>query len=379
MGSVQLKTWQDCEDFIRGCVFMGTGGGGDPEWGERMLRSALDEGLTVAWVDVDEIPDDVWTVTPYGMGSIAPLTQETLDEIEKRGLEDRLGYAAMEEAIKELGDYMGETIGCLVCAELGGGNSAAPLVTGARMGIPVVDGDYAGRAVPEELQATPFIYGKHGWPVASVDKWGNIVIIKYTVDSYMLERVGKLLAVAAYGMTMQAGTPLSAPDMKEVLVRGTLTKSLALGRAIREAREKGDDPIDAAVQVTGGWRLFEGVVSGKEWEDRDGYMFGTNHVRGTGDYEGQTLDVWYKNENHVSWLNGKPWICSPDMVILAYRESGEGITNTDIKEGDEVAAVGVKGLEVFRTEFGLDQAAGPRYFGFDIDYVPIEELMEGRQ
>jgi hypothetical protein len=46
--------------------------------------------------------------------------------------------------------------------------------------------------------------------IASVDKWGNIVIIKYTVDSYMLERVGKLLAVAAYGMTMQAGTPLPA-------------------------------------------------------------------------------------------------------------------------------------------------------------------------
>jgi DUF917 family protein len=378
MSSVQLKTWQDCEDFIRGCVFMGTGGGGEPEWGERMLRSALDEGLTIEWVDADDIPDDVWTVTPYGMGSIAPLTQETLDEIERRGLEDKLGDASMEEAIKELGNYLGQPIGCLVCAELGGGNSAAPLVTGARMGIPVVDGDYSGRAVPEELQSTPFIYGKHGWPVASVDQWGNIVIIKYTVDSYMLERVGKLLAVAAYGSTMQAGTPLPAPEMKEVLVRGTLTKSLALGRAIREAREKGADPIDAAVEVTQGWRLFEGVVSGKEWEDRDGYMFGTNHIKGTGDYDGKTLDVWFKNENHVSWLNGEPWICSPDMVILARKESGEGITNTDIKEGDEVVAVGVKGLEVFRTQFGLDQASGPRYFGFDIDYAPIEELMKAR-
>ena len=379
MGSVQLKRWRDCEDFIRGCVFMGTGGGGEREWGERMLRSALDEGLTIEWVDVEDIPDDVWTVTPYGMGSIAPLTQETLDEIEKRGLQDKLGDAAMEEAIKELGEYLGQPIGCLVCAELGGGNSAAPLVTGARMGIPVVDGDYAGRAIPEEVQGTPFIHGKHGWPVASVDEWGDIVIIKSAVDSYMLERVGKLLAVAAYGSTMQAGTPLPAPEMKEVLVRGTLTKSLALGRAIREARERGADPIDAAVELTEGWRLFEGVVGGKEWEDRDGYMFGTNHVKGTGDYEGQTLDVWYKNENHVSWLNGEPWICSPDMVILARKESGEGITNTDIKEGDAVVAVGVKGLEIFRTEFALDQAAGPRYFGFDIDYVPIEQLMKGRQ
>ena len=379
MGSVQLQTWQHCEDFIRGCVFMGTGGGGDPEWGERMLRPALDEGLTIGWVDADDIPDDVWTATPYGMGSIAPLAQETLDKIEEMGLEDKLGDTSMEEAVKELGNYLGQPIGCPVCAELGGGNSAAPLVTGARMGIPVVDGDYAGRAGPDEVQGTPFIHGKHSWPVANVDRWGNIAIIKYTVNSYMTERLGKMLAVAAFGITTQAGTPLPAGEMKEVLVHGTLTKCLALGRAIREAREKGDDPLDAALQVTGGWRLFEGVVSGKEWEDRDGYMFGTTHVKGTGDFRGQTLDVWFKNENHVSWLNGQPWVCSPDLVVLARPESGEGITNTQIKEGDAVVAVGVKGLEVFRTTFGLDRASGPRYFGFDIDYIPIEELMKTRQ
>ncbi|HJX39717.1 MAG TPA: DUF917 domain-containing protein, partial [Anaerolineae bacterium] len=189
----------------------------------------------------------------------------------------------------------------------------------------------------------------------------------------------KMLAVAAFGITTQAGTPLPAAEMKEVLVHGTLTKCLALGRAIREAREKGDNPIDAAVAVTGGWRLFEGVVSGKEWEDRDGYMFGTTHIKGSGEYQGQTLDVWFKNENHVSWLNRKPWVCSPDLVTLARRESGEGITNTQINQGDEVVAVGVKGLEVFRTEYGLNQAAGPRYFGFDIDYLPIEELMKARK
>src|SRR4030042_6468303 len=335
MGSVQLQTWQDCEDFIRGGVFRGTGGGGDPEWGERMLRRARERGLTLEWVEADDIPDDVWTVTPYGMGSIAPLTQETLDKIEELGLEDKLGDAAMEAAIRELGDYLGQPIGCLVCAELGGGNSAAALVTGARMGIPVVDGDYAGRAIPDEVQGTPFIYGKHSWPVANVDRWGNVAIIKYTVNTYMTERLGKMLAGAGFGITPPAGTPLPAAGMKEVLVHGTLTKCLALGRAIREAREKGSDPFDAAVAATGGWRLFEGVVAGKEWEDRDGYMFGTTHIKGSGEYKGQTLDVWFKNENHVSWLNRKPWVCSPDLVTLARRESGEGSTNNKIKQGDE--------------------------------------------
>ena len=379
MGNTVLRTRQDCEDLVQGCLVMGTGGGGSSEWGMRMFTAALDEGITLEWVDVDDIPDDVWTVTPYGMGSIAPVSQETLDQIERLGLADRFGDAAMAEAIKELGDYLGEPIGCLVPAELGAGNTPAPLVTGARLGIPVVDGDYAGRAIPEEMQGTPYLYGKDSWPLASVDRWGNTAIIKRTASPHMLERIGKMLAVAAYGFTMMAATPLRGREMKEILVRGTLSKCLAIGRAIRQAREKGEDPIHALLEVTGGWLLFDGVVSGKEWEDREGYMFGTNHLKGTGDYEGHSLDVWFKNENHVSWLDGKPWVCSPDLVTLVRRDTGEGITNTDIKEGDEVVAVGIKGLEAFRTEFGLNEAAGPRYYGFDIDYVPIEELVEERQ
>jgi DUF917 family protein len=379
MPSGKLQSLEDCEDFILGCLFLATGGGGSPEKGRRMLKGALEDGITPEWVDASRIPDDVWTVTPYGMGSIAPVSQDTQQEIERLGLVPRFGDEAMAEVVKELGEYLGKPIGCLVPAEIGAGNSPAPLVTGARLGIPVVDGDYAGRAVPEEMQATTYLHGKNTWPVANVDKWGNVAIVKYAVSSHMFERIGKMLAVAAYGGTTMAGTPLPAREMKEVLVHGTLTKCLAIGQAMRRARIKGDDPIDAALKVTGGWRLFEGVVTGKEWEDRGGYMFGTTHVKGTGAYEGRTFDVWFKNENHVSWMNGEPWICSPDLVSLLRKDSGEGTTNSHIKEGDEVVAVGMKGLEAFRTEFGLNKAAGPRYFGFDIDYRPIEELAAERE
>jgi DUF917 family protein len=372
----KLANLQDCEDFVQGCLFMGTGGGGGVDWGMSMLKEALNDSLPLEWVDVDEIPDEALTVTSYGMGTIAPTTQETLDEIEHLGLQDRFGFRSMEEAVKELGEYMGKPVGCLVPAELGAGNTPAPLVTGARLGIPVVDGDYAGRAIPDEMQGTPYLYGKHSWPFASVDKWGNVAIVKYTVSPHMLERIGKYLAVAAFGNTTMAATPLPADEMKAILVPGTLTKCLDLGRKMRLARQKGDDPIEVALQVTGGWRLFEGVVSRKEWEDRGGYMFGTTYLEGTGQFAGRTFSVWFKNENHVSHLNGKPYVCSPDLVVLAHKGSGLGTTNTLIKEGDQIVAVGIKGLESFRTPFGLDEAAGPRYFGFDIDYVPIETLMK---
>ena len=68
-----LSTIQDCDDLIRGCLFMGTGGGGSAEEGRDIFTAALEEGLKIEWVDVDDISNDTWTVSPYAMGSIALL------------------------------------------------------------------------------------------------------------------------------------------------------------------------------------------------------------------------------------------------------------------------------------------------------------------
>ena len=68
---VMIKTDQEIQDFVRGCTFMGTGGGGDPQVGIAWLKAARDEGIEITWVDRTEIPDDTWTVCPFLMGSIA--------------------------------------------------------------------------------------------------------------------------------------------------------------------------------------------------------------------------------------------------------------------------------------------------------------------
>jgi len=370
-----LTTVQDCEDFVSGCMFMGTGGGGGREWGLGMLTAALAEGLPLEWTDLADIPDGAWSCTAYGMGSIAPKDDSTEKAIEALGLTDRLGPNAMAQAVRELAAYTGKPITVIVPSELGAGNSPAPLVTAMRLGVTCVDGDYAGRAIPDEMQGMPYLTGKTSHPLASVDRWGDIVILKEATNPFMLERIGKMLSVAAHGTCYQAATLLPVYEMKEIVVPGTLTRSLELGRAIRRAREAGRDPVAAAIQQTGGHLLFEGRVVKKDWEDRDGYMFGTTTIQGSGRFAGHTLAVWFKNENHVSWLDGEPWVCSPDLVVIADRATGEGYTNTVIDAGHEVAVVGIRGLEAFRTERGLG-CAGPRYFGFDIDYRPIEELLD---
>jgi DUF917 family protein len=309
------------------------------------------------------------------MGSSAPPSPETQEEIARLGLEERLGYRAMDAAVQEIGEYAGLKIGAIVPGELGAGNTPAPLVTAARLGIPVVDGDYAGRAVPEEVQGTPYLYDKKGWPLASVDGWGNVCIVKEVYNLHMMERIGKMLSVAAYGGCYIASCLLNGEEMKEVVVRNTLTHCLELGRTVRQAQERGGDPILAGLEFTGGWLLFEGEVSKKVWEDRGGYMIGTTHIEGTGEHRDRSFRVWFKNENHVSWLDDEPFVTSPDLLVIADRETGEGMTNALVEVGQQVAVIGLKGLDAFRSQKGL-ACAGPRHFGFDIDYAPIEEAIK---
>ena len=372
-----LGSADDCTDFIDGCLFMATGGGGDPATGAAILEAALADGLDVGWTDKALIGDETLTAMIYGMGSIAPAgaDQDELLQALGVGAAPRSEAQGMQEAVRVLSEYLGEPIGCIVVSELGAYNSPAPLVVAARLGIPVVDGDYSGRAVPEEMQSTPHVYGVASDPLVSVDRWGNTTIVAKAANSYMLERVGRHLSMAGVTGTAVASTAIRAAQMKEILVPWTLTQCLELGRARRLAACRGEDPVDAALKVVNGWRLFEGTVTAKRWEDSGGFMVGTLDIDGTGRSAGSSLRAWFKNEIHVTWLDGEPWVCSPDLVTLVNPETGRGYTNTDIDMGDRVAAVGMRGLDVMRQPNALASASGPAYFGFDIRYVPIEKLM----
>jgi len=169
---VSLKTKTDVIDFVNGCTFWGTGGGGLPKNGIESLMSELDKGKEISWTDVSEIHDDAVTVCPFLMGSIAPRTPEVLKEMENFGLNNSI-YKEKERlavAINELGKYMGKKIDVIVPIELGGANTAGCVAAAASNGMIVVDGDYTGRAIPEIQQTTPYISGKTLWPITSVDE-----------------------------------------------------------------------------------------------------------------------------------------------------------------------------------------------------------------
>ncbi|KYH39492.1 MAG: hypothetical protein AYL31_009560 [Candidatus Bathyarchaeota archaeon B26-1] len=372
-----ISSRSDVENLIYGCAFMGTGGGGNPRLGVEVLTEALERGLRIELVDAEDVPDEAWTCCAFGMGSIAPKTAETVAEMRRWGLVKKIaeGTARMlPYAVRELESYLGIEFDAVVPIELGGASTAGAVLAAATHGVPVIDGDYVGRAIPEIAQTAPCIKGKRITPLICHDEWGNICIIKEAVNYALAERIGKLISVAGYGTGM-AGFPMKGNEMKETVIKGTLSEAMELGRRVREARERGGDPVREAVEFKGGWLLFKGVVSGKNWESREGYMYGTTLIKGMEEFRGEEAKIWFKNENHILWIDGEPKVTSPDLIEVVDLETAEPITNTDLKAGDRVAVIGVKCVEIFRTEKGLE-VLGPKHFGFDIEYIPIEERMK---
>jgi len=82
---------------------------------------------------------------------------------------------------------------------------------------------------------------------------------------------------------------------------------------------------------------------------------------------------WIKNEHIMAFLNDKPIVMPPDLIIVM--DSNGPVTNDKVKVGEEVAVIGAPAPGIWRSEKGLE-LFGPRHFGFNFEYVPVEELVK---
>lgn len=372
---MEIKTMQDLDDFVRGSTLFGTGGGGPQTVGRRLLKGSFDEGKKLEFTDIQEMNDEDWVCTALFMGSIAPLSEEEKEMMDTLGLKEKKEPRVLVKAVRELEKELNIEIKGIISVELGGINCPAPLDAAAQLGVKFIDGDLAGRAVPEVCQVIPRIMKKKIEPIACADAWGDVTMIREVHSYDMAEQLGKMLSIPAYEPIGLACFAMKVKDMKESMVKGTMTRNLLAGRAVREACERGENPYEAFAKIAEGKVIFTGKVRKKEWQNKGGYMFVDIDIDGDQSFDGRHMKIWAKNENHLSYLDGKVYVTSPDLIQCVNQEDGEPLTNTDIQEGDEVAVIGVANPK-YRTAEGI-RILGPHHYGFkEIEYVPIEEVVK---
>ena len=371
-----IRNETELDDFLRGANFLSASGGGEPVVQRELLLDDMARGLELSWTPLDELPPDALICTACFSGSIAPEVFEASPEADLIAGPERV-RRPMVESVRALEEELGRRIDGICSIEIGGINTAAVLDAAANLGIAMVDGDYAGRAIPELHATTPHLFGVPVLPWASVDEYGNTIVIRRAASNAFAERIGKHLAQASFGLIGCALVPLTASEVRRIYVAGTISESMGVGRAIREAQEAGDDPATAAARALDGWVLFRGSIVGREWRNT-GYLEGTHEIEGEGPFAGHRLKVWFKNENHLTWLDGADWVASPDLIEVCDAVTGEPLVNTYLKQGDRVAVVGARRREVWNSEAGL-ATLGPAHFGWhDFAFQPIESLAGGK-
>ena len=368
-----IRSIEEAEDLVHGCCFMGTGGGGGPQHGLDLLRNALEKNQTLQLTDPNNIPDDAWICTGAFVGSIAPASKELLALKDQLGLQRQVEHEIVQ-AVKELESYVGVRISAIAACELGGLNTPAPISAAATLGIPAIDGDYAGRAIPASVHLKISIDGQNIWPRAFCDFAGNTTVIKQASSHAMMERIQKHLSMTTIGLIGGAGHLLNGKEMKRLINHGTISNCCRIGKLLREARQNDLDTADFMASQLDGWVLFKGVVEEKPWESKHGYMIGHYTMKGFDDFSGQQFKMWFQNENMITWLNGKPYVTCPDIISTIDLNAGISPTNDSIKPGNRLAIIGLKAVEFYRQPAGL-KVLGPEYFGFDLPYRPIEEIM----
>ena len=164
--------------------------------------------------------------------------------------------------------------------EIGGANGVRPLMAAAHLKRPVVDSDTMGRAYPEAQMTSVAVGGLTPYPLTR-------------------RRCARLRKHRPQGADLEMGGAGRAQDLRRIRLgrrdlpaaahrRGGQASGASMarpprrwriGRAVREAQRRHDDPVAAILSVEPGKLLYKGKVIDVERRATEGFLRGVVAVR----------------------------------------------------------------------------------------------------
>ncbi|MBM5595712.1 DUF917 domain-containing protein [Listeria seeligeri] len=353
---------QAIENIAIGAAFLGTGGGGDPYIGKMMALTAIKKYGPVKLLSPEEIADDDYFIPAAMMGAPSVL-------IEKFPKGDEF-----VRVFEKLGRYLGKEVKGTFPMEAGGVNSMIPIVVAAQLGLPLIDCDGMGRAFPELQMVTFHLDGISATPMAITDEKGNIGIME-TIDNKWTERLARVTTVEMGASSLVSLYPCDGAQIKQSSIKHIVTLSEEIGKVIRKTSLDESEKLQQLLDVTKGYHLFEGKITDVVRETRAGFNFGRVRINGLNNDAESEVIVHFQNENLVAEKNGQPIAITPDLICMVDLETLMPVTTEALKYGKRVRVMALPADDAWRTAKGIE-TVGPRYFGYDVDFAPLEELVQ---
>jgi DUF917 family protein len=320
------------------------------------LQATEDFG-PVTLVDLDELPDDE-LVMPCGMiGAPTVSIEKILNGDEGGRLRRHLEFMT------------GNKVAALMPAEIGGSNGLVPLCWAARMGLPVVDADGMGRAFPEVFQVAMHLAGISPSPAVMTEERGNLIVFR-TISGHWIERLERAAAVEFGGNAASTEYTLTVAQARGGTVRNSVSLALRIGEALAAAQS---DPVSTLIAEIGAYQLVSGKVIDVERRTTSGFVRGSVIIEGMGADAGRLIRLELQNENLVALERGQVLASVPDLITMLDTETADAIPTERVRYGQRVTVISFACDPIWRTEPGI-ATAGPRAFGYDFDYIPVEEL-----
>nr|WP_246233188.1 DUF917 domain-containing protein [Nakamurella aerolata] len=342
----------DLDRFLRGAALLGSGGGGEAAlFGARLVDQLPSDGLELVSM-AEAVAAGLGTVAAVGMiGATSVLTEKLPNGNEIAG-----SVVAAER-------WCGRRIDAVMPVEAAGVNAILPVLTAAQLGLPLVDADFTGRALPRFDQLSLVVARPQLLRSATLAQPGGQLLVLDKCSPAELERAVRAYVGHSGGWAGATFGPFPLGELAGAACEGTLARALALGGWLTaEALERLDE-LAGAVLARG--RVIEVVRSQGQQFTRSSFAVAAA--------DGALLRIEAENEYVAAIRDGLPVATSPELICVLDRRTAEPIAVERLRFGDDVQVVALTGPPWWRAEARRLAAVGPRAFGVDLDPVLLSQ------
>jgi DUF917 family protein len=353
-------TAADVPALARGCAVLGAGGGGDVIVGILVASESLAIHGPVPLVTLP----DLAATDPQGL--ILPLAAIGAPTAALEQFPSGREPALIREEVERT---LGRPVVAVMPTEIGGANGVWGVAWAAQLGLPLLDADGMGRALPEIDQVAMHVAGIPVGLVVAADVAGNVVTMRPT-DARWAEQLSRHVCIAMGSIAIMTDHIMSVRQAEGAVVTGSVTAAIALGAAVHGV---GRGRVSALVAALRGVEVIAGKIVEVDRRTSEGFVRGEVLVEGLGVDRDRLVRLEIQNENLVAVEDGHLLVTVPDLISVVDTQTADAISSENLRYGQRVTVVASPCADLWRTPAGL-AVAGPRAFGYECDHVPVERF-----
>lgn len=336
--------------LFAGCRILGCGGGGDTQTGELLASEAL-KNTQISVLTPTQAKGIGLLCLPIG---IVGASGGVLNERLPRGAE-------FDQVVRTVEQISGKKIGALVPIEAGGLNGAISVWAAARLGLPIIDGDLSGRAVPRLDQLTAGYSGRPLTPAVCIDPDGRQLVLGADgreFDAPRVEAVIRSVLASGSGWLAAGFRPLHPAEVNAHVVAEAISRCFTTGLGYVSA-PCGMKATAVSLSIPGGavhcsGRVIDVCQPSFYGSVEPGWVLIES--------AGSVVRVDLQSEFLAVSVDGRQAAATPDVIALIENQRDQILKITEVEVGQTVRILSLPAL-VTQLESEYSQKVGMSGFG----------------